>query len=362
MLKPEIAEERKNKILNWVVHNYVNTNVPVSSDVIASKGGFKISSATIRNILKELEEAGYLYQTHTSGGRIPTDKGYRMYVDYILNVQKMASTERERIEHEYDRRVEQLDTLLKQTSRILSNFSKWAGFVMPADIEDDCIKRIELVLIGNRNVLTLIFMHSGIIKHLSFTLEKNTNKKTIRVLESHINKALKDVPVKNVARIIWNELLNKLEVSDEIIKKIFDYFSSFKSTDMIYLDGLSKISEHLQEDSYEDFKNIVRVFEEKNKFCSMLKERLKECIEKHKKALEKKSKHIIEVTIGSENTIKEFKNFSVVSSSYCLKDKTVGLVGILGGKRMEYPRMISIVDAVSSAVEDILSEWETFRE
>jgi heat-inducible transcriptional repressor len=184
----------------------------------------------------------------------------------------------------------------------------------------------------------------------------------VRVLEGHINKKLKDIPAKDAAKIIWNELLNKSEFADEIVKKIFDYFSSFGSTDTMYLNGLSRISEHLQEDSYEDLRNIVRVLEERNKFCSMLKERLKECSEKRKKALEKKSEHIIEVTIGSENHMKEFKNFSVVSSSYCLKDRTVGLVGILGGKRMEYPKMISIVDAVSCAVEDILSEWETFSD
>ncbi|MEK7721892.1 MAG: HTH domain-containing protein, partial [Elusimicrobiota bacterium] len=144
VLKPEAARDRKENILNWVVYNYVSTGHPVSSEAIAKEGRFNVSSATIRNVLKELEETGHLYQPHTSGGRIPSDSGYRSYVDNIFRLQRLAATEKDRLESEYDRRVEQLDVFLKHTSKMLADTSKWAGFVMSADMELDSVKRLDL--------------------------------------------------------------------------------------------------------------------------------------------------------------------------------------------------------------------------
>ena len=129
ILKPEIAKARKEKILRWVIQQFVETRRPVGSQMIAQGALQDVSSATIRNIMKELEEEGYLYQPHTSGGRIPTDKAYRYYVDYLANVQKMAARERQRIEEQYDARVNEVDNILVQTSRLLAMLSGRRGGV-----------------------------------------------------------------------------------------------------------------------------------------------------------------------------------------------------------------------------------------
>lgn len=361
VLKPEIAQDRKEKILNWVVYNYVSTGKPVSSDVIASKGGFNVSSATIRNILKELEETGYLHQAHTSGGRIPSDKGYRAYVDNITRLQKLAAAEKERVESEYERRIEQLDGFLKHTSKVISDLSHCAGFVIPADIQDDAVKRLDLIHLGPKSVLSVLFVHSGIMKHAAFSLENILDKGAVRSLSLRLNKRLKDEPVPEAARIIWKEFLHKAEGAEhELLKKLVEYFTDIaRNPDQVYLEGLSRIYENMESGDIEDMRNISRVLEEKEKFSRMLRERLRDCAGRSRAlAAPGAKKHIVNVTIGSENNIKEFRNFSLVSSSYCLNDKAVGLVGILGYKRMEYPRMISIVDSVSSMVEQMLAEWE----
>ena len=361
VLKPEIAQDRKEKILNWVVYNYVSTGKPVSSDMIAAKGGFNVSSATIRNILKELEETGYLFQTHTSGGRIPSDKGYRVYVDNITRLQKLAAAEKGRVEEEYERRVEQLDGFLKHTSKVISDMSHCAGFVISADIQEDAVKRLDLISLGSKNILSVLFVHSGIMKHASFSLDKALDKGVVRTLSMKLNKRLKDAPVADAAEIVWKEFLQKAGGPEqELLKKLTDYLGNMaRNPDQVYLEGLSRIYENMESGDMEDMRNISRVLEEKEKFSSMLRERLKDCAGRSKAlAAPGTKKHIVNVTIGSENNIKEFKNFSLVSSSYCMNDKAVGLVGILGYKRMEYPKMISIVDSVSSMVEQMLSEWE----
>jgi heat-inducible transcriptional repressor len=361
VLKPEIAQDRKEKILNWVVYNYVSTGKPVSSDIIASKGGFNVSSATIRSILKELEETGYLFQTHTSGGRIPSDKGYRLYVDNITRLQKMAVVEKERVENEYERRTEQLDGFLKHTSKVISDLSHCAGFVIPADIQEDSVKRLDLISLGPKSALSVLFVHSGIMKHAAFSTENVVEKGVVRTLSMKLNKRLKDVPVADAAQIIWKEFLHKAKGGEqELLKKLMEYFGDLaRNPDEIYFDGLSRIYENMEYGDIEDLRNVARLLEEKEKFSSMLRERLKDCAGKSRAlAAPGAKKHIVDVTIGSENHIKEFKNFSLVSSSYCMNDKAVGLVGILGYKRMEYPKMISIVESVSSMIEHMLADWE----
>ncbi len=370
VLRPEIAQDRRDKILNWVVYNYVSTGKPVSSDLIASHGGFNVSSATIRNILKELEETGFLYQAHTSGGRIPSDKGYRSYVDHILKLQRLAAGEKERLDQEYERRNEQLDAFLRHTSRTIADMSKWAGFVIPADIEDDAIKRMDLVRLSGKSVLMIVFVHSGILKHVPFVMDAPMDKAALKSLSDRLNKALRDVPVRDVTGIIWKAFLNKGDApkpQKELLKKIYDYFSSMnKEGDPFYLEGVSRIFDSMEEAGLDDIRGVARLLEERDRFSHMLRERLRDCVEKRRKlpasGAEKGLAHSVDITIGSENHIKEFSNFSLVSSSYCLKDKAVGLVGILGHKRMEYPKMITIVDSVSSMVEDILSEWEALAE
>lgn len=361
VLKPEVAQDRKNKILNWVVYNYVSTGKPVSSEIIASKGGFNVSSATIRSILKELEETGYLFQAHTSAGRIPSDKGYRAYVDNITKMQKLAAIEKERVEDEYERRIEELDGFLKQTSRVIADLSHWAGFVMSADIREDSIKRLDLISLGPRSVLSVLFAHSGIMKHAAFSLEAVLDKNSVRALSSRLNRRLKDAPVADAAKIIWKEFLHKgaSAAETELLRKLTDYFNNMsRDTDLVYLEGLSRIYENMEIGAMEDLRGVARVLEEKDKFSGLLKERLKECTAKSRNLALPGKKHDVSVTIGAENHIKEFKNFSLVSSTYCINNKPVGLVGILGDKRMQYPKMISIVDSVSSMVENILADWE----
>ncbi len=361
VLKPEVAQDRKDKILNWVVYNYVSTGRPVSSELIAEEGRFSVSSATIRNILKELEETGYLYQAHTSGGRIPSDKGYRAYVDNVLRLQRLAVSEKERLEQEYDRRAEQLDGFLKHTSRMLADMSKWAGFVMSADLDLDSVKRLDLISMGPKSVLSVLFAHSGIIKHAAFTLDHPADKSSVRALSVRLNRRLKDLPIADLPQIIWKEFLahERSKGLEDLLKKLVEYFKGLsKSDDALYLEGLSRIYSNLEDGNIEDFRNIARLLEEKDRFSGLLRERLRDCAIKTKALSAPGKRHIVDVTIGSENSIKEFRNFSLVSSSYCINDKAVGLVGILGYKRMEYPRMISLVDTVSSMMEDMLGEWE----
>lgn len=361
VLKPEVARRRKENILNWVVHRYVTSGRPVSSESVFEGGNFNLSPATIRSILKELEEEGYLNQLHTSGGRVPSDKGYRAYVDTILSLQNMAEEEKNRLDIEYDRRMEQLDSFLRNTSKILAEISKMAGFSIFSDISEETLKRLDIVKISKRNYLSIVVTDANIIKHIPFNLDKSLEKQKLRAITSQLNERLKGVKIKEIGKILFS-----IKVTDESEKALYRELARIikellKQDDALYLEGLSGIFSSSSPYDYSDLVNVARLLEEKEKFLAFLREKLKDCSSSRSIELPSQpSRKRVDVTIGSESSIKEFKNFSMVSSSYCLNDKAVGLVGVIGYKRMEYQRVISIVDAVSSMMEEALSRWEDF--
>lgn len=352
VLKPEFAENRRKKILNWVVHQYVRTSKPVSSELVAEKSGLNISSATIRNVLKELEENNYLYHSHTSGGRIPTDRGYRAYVDYVMEMQRMAVRERERIEKEYTRQMEETDQLMLQTSKILSVMSKSAGFVLSPDVGEDYIRRVDMIPLGVRRVLAVLVTQSGIIRHWPINLNSDLDTSRLRLLGTFLNHRISGLTLGEARQILWEDMgKGNAEIRDveEITMQLLDDFERCQqSSDTFYMEGLSKLSEGMSAGDFTELRSMFRVVEEKKRFSEVLRERLRECM---------KDKGIT-VTIGSENEIKEFRNFTLVSSSYRIKDKVLGLVGILGPKRMEYPKVISLVNIVGEMLSQTLEQWE----
>src|SRR5262245_58788876 len=147
-LSPKVVEDRKKRLLQWVIHRYIKSSAPIASQVIAESAGLDLSSASIRNLLQELEDEGYLHQPHTSAGRVPTDKGYRFFVDYLTDIQRLASDEKHRIERQYRQRVEEMDHLLAETSKLLSHVSRSAGLVLSPKMDKHSLKRLELLPIG----------------------------------------------------------------------------------------------------------------------------------------------------------------------------------------------------------------------
>lgn len=359
ILKPEIAKERKEKILNWLIYRYIATGKPVSSNDIFNSKIFSISPASIRNILKELDDEGYLSQVHTSGGRVPTDKAYRFYIDSILKMQNLAEVEKEKIEIEYDRKIAELDYFLKHTTKMISQLTKKVSFSMVSDITQEYIKRVDIVHVSKNNYLFIIVTVSGLIRHFPFTLSKKMEYSKLRTTISTLNRRFNGLKISDAKDIISKDFIPK---GEEVFYAIYDILVNIlKENDNLFIEGLTKIYEEDDDFSIEELRNMTRLIEEKEKFTQILKQRLVESFEKAKQCENKGQgfkKHIIDVKIGRENKIKELDNFSIVTSAYCVNDKSYGLIGIIGQRRMEYPKVISIIDSVSSILEEIIEKWE----
>ncbi|MEK7388622.1 MAG: heat-inducible transcriptional repressor HrcA [Elusimicrobiota bacterium] len=353
-LKPEVVQERKRHLLQWIVHYYIKTSRPVSSSLIAEEAGLELSSASIRNILQELENEGFLHQAHTSAGREPTDKGYRFFVDYLSGVQRLAAAEKERIEGQYESRIEELDTLLSETSRLLSRLSHGAGVVLSPQIQRQTIKRLELMPLGGRNVLGVLITASGMVRHWPIHLAFAPSARQVNMLNRFLNDNVCGCSVENAQSMVSSKLSQMEREFHELRSLAGDLLTEVGrvvSPESLYVEGADNILSRA--DQFGDLKTIqslMRVIGEKDRLAGMLE-----------KELEAESSTLparVRVRIGAESGLPELSSASVVTHVYRHGDRVLGVLGVIGSKRMEYSRMISLVDFVGRLVETRLKEWD----
>jgi heat-inducible transcriptional repressor len=339
----EVLKERKTKILSAVIHHYIKTGKPVGSNVLIGEYNVSISPSAVRSLMADLEEEGYLTHPHTSAGRIPTDKGYRSYVDNLVKLQKFAVEEEERIKKEYEQKHNEIEALLSETSRILSGLSQYTGFVMAPKAQYDEIKNIELVQIAKNELLVVLLTQSGMIKHKKIAASLASEQ--LSKLRSFLNEKLRSVSVAQAQKRIVLEVRdfkqNELEIL-KVAEQISDIFYNIQ--DDVYVDGASNVVEIPDFNDFEPVKSLIKFNEDK--------ERLIEIINKD---FDIKG---INVKIGSENTFKELKDLSMITTVYKNGEQAVGVLGIIGPKRMEYQKMMLLVSRVSEILNKFFKDKE----
>ena len=337
--------ERKEKILQVVINHYVRTARPVASRMIVRDYDFPFSSATVRNVLADLEKEGYLTHPYTSAGRIPTDNGYRFYVDRLMGVQQLTREEERRIEREYRAKRRGLEEVMRQTSKMLSLISHHAGFILTPTLDGSFLKHIEFVPLGEKRILAVLVTRAGLIRHKTIQLNYELKGSQLYKISKLLNEKLSGLPLSQVKeamnRIIEresNQYLNLLQAAKVLIGQAF-----ISEESDIYLEGSANILASVKEDSYDyaGMRSIFRALEEKRIILDIVRRLVKS--------------DGVKVLIGRENLCPEMNDFSVVSSTYNSGNKVVGALGIIGPKRMEYPKMVALVDFIAKVVNNLLN-------
>jgi len=350
-LHPKTAETRKRKLLQAVIYHYVRTNKAVGSQVIVDKYNFGLSSATIRNLLVELEKEGYLIQPHTSAGRIPTDKGYRFYVDSLLEVQSLAGAEEEKIKKEYSARTKELEGLMISTSHMLSSLSHYTGMVLSPRLDKSLLRRLQLISLGGNQILVVVVSQTGLIRHRVVTLDRPIESGRLAIISNTLNERLAGLPLSEVRTQILHhieaaqqEQVEAFALAKELMREAFDLRSNESE---LYVDGRENIFSFPETNDFGQLTGLLKVFEEKNLLASVLE-----------KAMRKEG---LSVKIGAENQRPELRGVSLVSSTYKMGENTVGALGIMGPRRMEYGRMIALVEGVTRIVNQMLSKINAYE-
>lgn len=334
-----MIDKRKKRILRAVVYNYITTAMPVGSRTIAKKYRLGLSPATIRNCMADLEELGYLTHPHTSAGRIPTDKGYRFYVDSLMERTDLSLEEKTRIEKEYSHRANRIDQIMEEASQALSLLSRYTGLVLAPNLEKSIFHHLELVLLENGRILSILITGSGLVKNKIIETEETLPKERLEEILNLINDRLSHLPLKRIKEFISHQL--KIETKATKIWELMNQIFTWDWAEELYLGGRINILEHPEFKNLARTKSIFRALEEKRLLAEVL----------NKTA----SSEGVRVLIGKETKCNKIKDLSLVTSTYRINGRPVGILGVIGPRRMEYSKVVSLVDFMAKTVSEVLT-------
>jgi heat-inducible transcriptional repressor len=339
---------RSGRVLTTVVREYIQTGEPVASVVIARRGALGVSSATIRNVLARLEEQGFVRQPHTSAGRVPTDRGYRFYVDLLLGSRRPAdrSTVADQI-RQVANEESSFERLLAQVSHVLSQDSHHVGFALAPATDDQRLSKIEFVSVGGSRVLVLAVSESGHVTQKVVDTADVLSPQELRRAAECINRdfagrAIEEVRAEILARLqAARGLYDRLQAHAlQMAEQALDARSREQT---LYVDGtaslLAEASQQHADLSIRALRALVEMIEEKQRLVQLLTEYLEG--------------PGLAVIIGAEHTLADLKPFSLIAASY-LDGGRGGSVGIIGPTRMRYSRAIGAVESAARAVGDAL--------
>jgi len=340
-------DDRGAQVMRHVVEDYIETAEPVGSRTISKKMGQQLSPATIRNIMADLEEMGYLVQPHTSAGRVPTSTGFRYYVDYLLARRKLARPERDQLQRMAagEAGSTSADDMVRQFSRLVSSLSRHACVVVVSRLSSQPLRSVNLMRAGAGKVLLVTVTQAGWVEHRLIEDETDLSGDDLAAINGYLNELAAGLSLPQLRVKILQEMKREKARYDRLMQRALVLSSKALdegSPTEVYVEGRANILEQPEfAEDVQKLKRILRAFEEKSVIVRLLD-----------RALEGEA---IQVSIGSENPVEGLLDISVVASGYRLGDQTMGSIGLIGPVRMDYSRIIPLVEysarLLSSAFE-----------
>jgi heat-inducible transcriptional repressor len=339
-------DERTREILNLIIRSHISSGEPVGSRTLAKALNWTLSPATIRNIMSDLEDAGYLAQPHTSAGRVPSEKGYRFYVNSLGEGKLSRSDERyiSRMLAESD----SPEDVMSRTSVVLSTISKNVGIVVAPPMAANVLKHIEFVDLTDGKILVIFVSTSGL-------LQRKLIRVSERYLQEDLDKAGRYLVEKFSGKTlteIRNELLRMMQAERSLFDRLLALLQTWRESldqepiavDSVYLQGTANIISQPEFADVERMRMLFQMFEEKGRLVKILNE----CISSN-------PPEGVRIVIGSELGVADMRGFTLITTSYASADHTTGFLGIIGPTRMEYERGISIVGYLGRLVGEMIN-------
>ncbi|MBI5328736.1 MAG: heat-inducible transcription repressor HrcA [Deltaproteobacteria bacterium] len=347
-MNERLTTGRIKNILQAIIMQYIYTGEPVGSNMLSKKHIPELSPATLRNVMSEMEEMGYLRQPHASAGRIPTDKGFRFYIDCILKVKKLSQPEMAKIKTRCHRSQE-IEKVMFNTSSILSSLSDCMGVVLAPRFENVFIKHMEFIKLGKKQVMMLLVSNSGIVLNRIVKIEDDLEQHDMERMSAYLNGIARGLTLRKLKAKIVEEMKKEKNLYDQLLSKALKLskiaLDKDENTDNVYVDGKTNIFDQPEfiEDA-EKMKLLFRAFEEKSVLIKILD-----------KAIDAKGVHIF---IGSESGFNEINGCSIITAPYGSSGNVFGTLGVIGPTRMNYSRIIPLVNYTAALLSDIMTRRE----
>jgi heat-inducible transcriptional repressor len=342
-------DERKMKILQAIIRNYLETGEPVGSRTISKYSDLNLSSATIRNEMSDLEELGYIIQPYTSAGRIPSDKGYRLYVDTMMEERaraiEMKEKETDEMRELLIQKADKLEILLKQVAKVLANNTNYASLITTPQYHQNKIKFIQLSLVDVGQLLAVVVAEGNIVKNKIIRVEEPLDNETLLKLNFLLNTSLNGLSLGEINLMTIRKLKEQAGIHEDIVGSVLDAVADAIQMDddlEIYTSGATNIFKYPELSDHEKASGLISTLEEKRQLTDLIADKLKD-----------EGNTGIQVYIGNETSIQTMKDCSVVTATYELEPGVHGTIGIIGPKRMDYEKVVNTLNTVMSQLDTI---------
>ncbi|MCM1027191.1 MAG: heat-inducible transcriptional repressor HrcA [Roseburia sp.] len=335
-------DERKKKILQAVIRNYLETGEPVGSRTISKYTDLNLSSATIRNEMADLEEMGYIFQPHTSAGRIPSDKGYRLYVDAMLEEKQREVVEKNDLLVE---RQDKMEKLLKQMAKVLAQNTQYATMISAPQAGRNKVKFIQLSRVDAHQLLAVIVIEGNVIKNNILTVDEELSDETLLKLNILLNTNLNGLSINEISLAMISVMKQQAGIHSDIVGEVIDAVAEAIRAEEdleIYTSGTNNIFRYPELADHQKASELINTFEEKQLLGELLQE-----------ASNSAESTGIQVYIGEETPVQSMKDCSVVTATYELGGGMKGTIGIVGPKRMDYDKVVGTLRTIQTQLDEL---------
>lgn len=334
--------ERKIRILQAIINDYIATAEPVGSRTLAKKYNLGISSATIRNEMSDLEEMGFIIQPHASSGRIPSDLGYRLYVDTLMQSRELNENEEKFMQSIVYKNIGRIDYLMEETAKALSILTNYTTIISEPVLKRTSIKQIRLLPLDERNLILVIATKGNFVKHHVIKVKKSPNEDEIFRVSSSINKILQGHSLEEIREEEIMKLQQELKDYEGLLKPVLKAVQkTIHSAENVnvHLGGAKNILTFPEFSNIEKAKTIFQTLEQKDTLVTLLQEG--------------KGKEL-QIFIGNEINVQEMKDCSLITTSYKIGENTSGSIGVIGPTRMNYTQVVSVLNGMVKNIENVL--------
>jgi len=337
----EPLTERELSILLAIIKNYISAVTPVGSRVLARSSGLGLSAATIRNTMSDLEEKGFLYQPHTSAGRVPTDKAYRLYVDSMISPQETPPPVVRIMQLVQEDPV--LDKMLQRAAEALSVITKELGVGIAPVVGDGVLEHVDLIRVSSERVMLVLTIQLGLVKTIFVELDSRVDGAQLDWLASRLNERLCGLTLSEIRRSAGVRLKQAVQTADDplniFVQSAETLFELDESSSGLVLGETSSLANQPEFKHEKNLRSLIKLTDRKDHLLEIMQRRA--------------GAEGLKITIGSENEISELSNFTLITDTYRI-GKMRGIIGVIGPTRMSYSRVISVVQYTSRLLSDIL--------
>ena len=347
MIADHGLSDRKLKILHAIIQNYLETGEPVGSRTISKYTDLNLSSATIRNEMADLEELGYIIQPHTSAGRIPSDKGYRLYVDMLMEKKEQELNE---MQEQMLDKADKMEQLLKQAAKVLASNTNYATMVSTPMNSANKIKFIQLSMVDEEQIIAVIVLGGNVIKNKIINIDEPLSNENLLKLNMLLNTTLNGMSIEEINLGLIARLKEQAGIHSAVIGNVLDAVADAIQIDedmQIYTSGATNIFKYPELSDNQSAQEIISAFEEKQQLTELVTQ-----------TLAKEDNTGIQVYIGDETPVQTMKDCSVVTATYELGDGMKGTIGIIGPKRMDYEHVLKSMKRLQNELDRMFHKKE----